>query len=47
MEKDLKKMANDELIETYKYYKPKSKKLGKEEQKYLIMIEREINKRKL
>lgn len=47
MEKELKKITNEQLIEAYKYYKPKTKKLGKEEYKYLIAIEREINKRKI
>ena len=45
MEKELKKMTNEQLVEVYKYYKPKAKRLGKEEYKYLIAIEREINKR--
>ena len=45
--KELKKMTNEQLVEVYKYYKPKSKRLGKEEYKYLIAIEREINKRKI
>ena len=47
MEKELKKMTNEQLVEAYKYYKPKEKRLGKEEYKYLIAIEREINKRKI
>ena len=40
-------MTNEQLVEVYKYYKPKAKRLGKEEYKYLIAIEREINKRKI
>ena len=47
MEKELKKMTNKQLVEVYKYYKPKAKRLGKEEYKYLIAIEREINIRKI
>lgn len=47
MEKGLKNLTNNELIEVYKYYKPKAKRLAKEEYKYLIEIEREINKRKI
>jgi hypothetical protein len=46
-EKELNELTNEELIEVYKYYKPKAKRLGKEEYKYLIAIEREINKRHL
>ena len=45
--RELKKMTNEQLVEVYKYHKPKAKSLGKEEYKYLIAIEREINKRKI
>lgn len=43
MEKELKDLTNDELIATWKYYKPRAKYLGKEEYQYLIEIEREMN----
>ena len=47
MEKELKKMTNEQLVEAYRYYKEKAERLGKEEYKYLIAIEKEINKRKI
>lgn len=45
MEKELKEITNNELIETWKYYKIRKKYLSKGEYKYLIEIERELNKR--
>ncbi len=45
MMKELKKLTDEQLKELWNYYKPKAKRLGKEEYKYLIEIEREMNKR--
>lgn len=41
--KEMKTLSNDELLTEYEYYKPKAKILGKEEYKYLVAIERELN----
>lgn len=41
--KELKKTSTEEIISQYQYYKPKAKRLGKDEYKYLIAIERELN----
>lgn len=45
MEKELKELTNKELKDLWCYYKPKAKRLSKDEYKYLIAIEREMNKR--
>lgn len=43
--KELKKLTYEQLKKLWNYYKPKAKRLGKEEYKYLIEIEREMNRR--
>lgn len=45
LERELRNSTNKELYGAYDYYKPRAKELGKDEYKYLIMIEREIVKR--
>lgn len=45
--KELKKLTDKQLLETWEYYKPRAKQLSKEEYKYLIEIEREMNIRHL
>lgn len=47
LEKELKELTDKELYSAYDYYKPRAKELGKDEYKYLILMEREINKREL
>lgn len=47
LEKELKELTDKELYSAYDYYKPRAKELGKDEYKYLTLIESEMNKRKL
>lgn len=43
----LKTLTDEELMETYKYYKPRAKILGRAEHKYLVAIEREMTTREV
>lgn len=47
LERELRNSTKKELYGAYDYYKPRAKELGKDEYKYLILMEREINKREL
>lgn len=44
-DKELKELTDIQLDDLWKYYKIRVKYLSKEEYKYLIEIEREMNKR--
>lgn len=45
--KELKKTSTEEIISQYQYYKPKAKRLERDEYKYLIAIEKELNIRQI
>ena len=46
--RDICDSADDKpVIEAYKYYKPREKQLGKKEQIYLKMLEKEIKERNI